>query len=106
MKNIELIIKTAYIASKRTELVSLNSKISSSRISMRLTGSKGNLADEINKAIEQINKTTQQIGEFVNEVTSSVLNIPIKFEETDSKMADIIYKMWVVLLWKEQYVYH
>ncbi len=93
MKNIELIIKTAYIASKRTELVSLNSKISSSKISMKLTGSTGGLADEINNAIDQINSATKQIGDFVNEATISVLNIPIKFEETDNKMADIIYKM-------------
>lgn len=93
MKNIELIIKTAYIASKRSELVSLNSKISGSKISMKLTGSKGSLADEINNAIDRINSATKQIGDFVNEATVSVLNISTKFEETDSKMADVIYKM-------------
>lgn len=93
MKNIELIIRTAYIASKRAELVSLTSNISSSRISMKLTGSKGNMAEEINKTIEQVNKATQQIGDFINEATNSVLNIPIKFDETDKKMSDILYKM-------------
>ncbi|MGN0529264.1 MAG: hypothetical protein ACI4IE_09035 [Eubacterium sp.] len=93
MNNIELIIKTNYIAGKRTELVSLTSRISGSRISMKITGSKGNMAEELNQTIEQINKATQQIGDFINEVTTSVLNIPIKFEETDNKMADILYKM-------------
>lgn len=101
MKNIELIIKTAYIVSKRSELVSLNSKISGSKISMKLTGSKGSLADEINNAIDRINSATKQIGDFVNEATVSVLNISTKFEETDSKMADVIYKMWVGVIMKK-----
>lgn len=93
MKNIEIIIKTNYIAGKRTELVSLTSRISNSRISTKLTGSKGNMAEEINKTIEQINQITQQIGAFIGEATTSILNIPIEFEETDNKMSDILYKM-------------